>query len=185
MRGTIIHGLCRGKQSAWLSANRTVSGEPATPATKSQLVLRSETNITTALVPLYHVAARQYITSRNARYITNFKENQMRKRNISIPIRVTEKELSVIDKKAARARLTRTEYLITCALGKEITLIEDLKPILADLRRIGNNLNQLTRLANMGKIQGVNLGECRAALEQTYTAIHTLAKRRNDTWQHS
>ena len=39
----------------------------------------------------------------------------MRKRNISIPIRVTEKELSVIDKKAARARLTRTEYLITCA----------------------------------------------------------------------
>ena len=109
----------------------------------------------------------------------------MRKRNISIPIRVTEKELSVIDKKAARARLTRTEYLITCALGKEITLIEDLKPILADLRRIGNNLNQLTRLANMGKIQAVNLGECRAALEQTYTAIHTLAKRRNDTWQHS
>ena len=110
----------------------------------------------------------------------------MRKRNISIPIRVTEKELSVIDKKAARARLSRTEYLITCALGKEITLIEDLKPILADLRRVGNNLNQLmTRLANMGKIQGVNLGECRAALEQTYTAIHTLAKRRNDTWQHS
>ena len=109
----------------------------------------------------------------------------MRKRNISIPIRVTEKELSVIDKKAAKARLTRTEYLITCALGKEITLIEDLKPILADLRRVGNNLNQLTRLANMGKIQGVNLGEGRAALEQTYTAIHTLAKRRNDTWQHS
>ena len=109
----------------------------------------------------------------------------MRKRNISIPIRVTEKELSVIDKKAAKARLSRTEYLITCALGKEITLIEDLKPILADLRRVGNNLNQLTRLANMGKIQGVNLGECRAALEQTYTAIHTLAKRRNDTWQHS
>ena len=109
----------------------------------------------------------------------------MRKRNISIPIRVTEKELSVIDRKAARARLTRTEYLITCALGKEITLIEDLKPILADLRRVGNNLNQLTRLANMGKIQGVNLGECRAALEQAYIAIHTLAKRRNDTWQHS
>ena len=64
----------------------------------------------------------------------------MRKRNIAIPIRVTEKELSVIDRKAAKARLSRTEYLIVCALGKEITLIENLKPILADLRRIGNNL---------------------------------------------
>ena len=114
MRGTIIHGLCRGKQSDGLSAgspaftpNRTKSGCTRNPYNKN----------------------------------SNFKENQMRKRNISIPIRVTEKELSVIDKKAARARLTRTEYLITCALGKEITLIEDLKPILADLRRIGNNLN--------------------------------------------
>ena len=109
----------------------------------------------------------------------------MRKRNISIPIRVTEKELSVIDKKASKARLTRTEYLITCALGKDITLIEDLKPILADLRRIGNNLNQLTRLANMNQIKAVNLDECRSALEQTYVVIHSLAKRRNDSWQHS
>ena len=28
MRERNIHGLCRGKQSAWLSANRTISGEP-------------------------------------------------------------------------------------------------------------------------------------------------------------
>ena len=109
----------------------------------------------------------------------------MRKRNISIPIRVTEQELSAIDKKANKARLSRTDYLITCALGKEITLVEDLKPILADLRRIGNNLNQLTRLANMGKIEAVFLTECRDALENCYTTIHALAKRRKDTWQHS
>ena len=109
----------------------------------------------------------------------------MRKRNISIPIRVTEKELSVIDKKASKARLTRTEYLITCALGKDITLIEDLKPILADLRRVGNNLNQLTRLANMNQIRAVNLDECAEMLERTYEAIHELAKRKCSTWQHS
>ena len=109
----------------------------------------------------------------------------MRKRNISIPIRVTEKELSVIEKKAIKARMTRTEYLITCATGKEIILVEDLKPILADLRRIGNNLNQLTRLSNMGRIEAVSLDECRMVLEATYTAICELAKRRNDTWQHS
>ena len=109
----------------------------------------------------------------------------MRKRNISIPIRVSDKELAVIDKKAEKARLTRTEYLITCATGKEITLIEDLKPILADLRRIGNNLNQLTRLANMGKIEAVSLAECKTALTEAYAAIYALAKRRNDAWQHS
>ena len=109
----------------------------------------------------------------------------MRKRNISIPIRVTEQELSAIDKKANKTHLSRTDYLIACALGKEITLVEDLKPILADLRRIGNNLNQLTRLANMGKIETVFLAESRDALENCYTTIHALAKRRKDTWQHS
>ena len=109
----------------------------------------------------------------------------MRKRNISIPIRVTEKELNTINKKAEKARLSRTDYLIACALGKEITLIEDLKPILADLRRVGNNLNQLTRLANMNQIRAVNLNECAEMLSKTYEAIHELAKRKGSTWQHS
>ncbi len=109
----------------------------------------------------------------------------MRKRNISIPIRVTPKELELIDKKAVKARLSRTEYLIACGTDKEITLVEDLKPILADLRRVGNNLNQLTRLANMGKIEAVFLAECHTALEGCYTAVHALARKRAATWQPS
>ena len=110
----------------------------------------------------------------------------MRKRNKSIPIRVTEEELKQIDKKAAKARLSRTDYLINCALGKEITLIEDIKPLLTEMRRIGNNLNQQTKLANMGKINAVNLEETLAALDRMYQVIHTLlAKSRGRDWQSS
>lgn len=110
----------------------------------------------------------------------------MRKRNKSIPIRVTEDELKQIDKKAAKARLSRTDYLINCALGKEITLIEDIKPLLTEMRRIGNNLNQQTKLANMGKINAVNLEETLAALDRMYQVIHTLlAKKRGRDWQSS
>lgn len=61
----------------------------------------------------------------------------MRIRNKNIPIRVTEKELEIIDRKAAKAKLSRTDFLVTAALGKEITLMEDLKPILTELRRSG------------------------------------------------
>ena len=39
----------------------------------------------------------------------------MRKRSISIPIRVTEKELTTIDTKATKAGMNRTDYLIACA----------------------------------------------------------------------
>ena len=110
----------------------------------------------------------------------------MRKRNKSIPIRVTEDELKQIDKKAAKARLSRTDYLINCALGKEITLIEDIKPLLTEMRRIGNNLNQQTKLANMGKINAVNLEETLAALDRMYQVIHMLlAKSRGRDWQSS
>ena len=110
----------------------------------------------------------------------------MRKRNKSIPIRVTEDELKQIDKKAAKARLSRTDYLINCALGKEITLIEDIKPLLMEMRRIGNNLNQQTKLANMGKINAVNLKETLTALDRMYQVIHTLlAKSRGRDWQSS
>ena len=110
----------------------------------------------------------------------------MRKRNKSIPIRVSEDELKQINKKAAKARLSRTDYLINCALGKEITLIEDIKPLLTEMRRIGNNLNQQTKLANMGKINAVNLEETLAALDRMYQVIHTLlAKNRGRDWQSS
>ena len=109
----------------------------------------------------------------------------MRTRNQSIPFRVTEKELKEIDRKAAKARLSRTEYLIACALGKEITLVEDLKPLLTEMRRIGNNLNQLTKLANMGKLWEINLTETKEVLDNIYELIYELARGGDKHWQSS
>ena len=109
----------------------------------------------------------------------------MRTRNQSIPFRVTEKELKEIDRKAAKARLSRTEYLIACAFGKDITLVEDLKPLLAEMRRIGNNLNQLTKLANMGKLWEINLTETKEVLDNIYKLIYELARGGDKHWQSS
>ncbi|MGM9683049.1 MAG: plasmid mobilization protein [Eubacteriales bacterium] len=108
----------------------------------------------------------------------------MRTRNISIPIRVTEKELEAIDKKAAKAKLDRTNFMIAAALGKKITLVEDLKPMLQELRRIGNNLNQLTRLANAGAIQSVELDDVRTTLGDIYSELFHLANKEDvGKWQ--
>ena len=100
----------------------------------------------------------------------------MRTRNVSIPFRVTGKELEAIDKKAEKAKMNRTEYLITAATNKRITLIEDIKPLLTELRRIGNNLNQITKLANMGKVDTIDLTETSEALTETYQAVYLLAR---------
>ena len=101
----------------------------------------------------------------------------MRTRNLSIPFRVTAKELEEIDRKAAKAKLNRTEYLIACALGKQITLVEDLKPLLAEMRRIGNNLNQLTVMARQGRIQFVNFEPFMEVYEKTWQALNSSVSR--------
>ena len=103
----------------------------------------------------------------------------MRKRNKSIPIRVTEKELQAIDANAKKAKKNRTEYMITTALGKEITVIEDLREMIVQLKRIGNNLNQLTRKANAHEVNVIDLEETCTELGNIYQAVFALARKAN------
>lgn len=46
-----------------------------------------------------------------------------------------------------------TDYITTCALGKEIVRVDGLEEAVTELKAQGRNLNQLTTLANMGRIQ--------------------------------
>ena len=101
----------------------------------------------------------------------------MRRRNKSIPIRVTEKELEEIDARASKAKKNRTEYLISAALGKEITVIEDLREMIVQLKKIGNNLNQLTRKANAHEVEVVDLTETNNAMGDIYQALFLLARK--------
>ena len=47
---------------------------------------------------------------------------------------------------------TVTDCLCLCGLGKEIVQVEGLDKVLSELKAQGRNLNQLTTLANMGKV---------------------------------
>ena len=54
--------------------------------------------------------------------------------------------------RAQNANMTLTDYLCICGLGQEIVQVDGLDDILSELKAQGRNLNQLTTLANMGKI---------------------------------
>ena len=43
--------------------------------------------------------------------------------------------------------------MTACCLGKRIVILDGLKEVLRRQKAIGNNLNQLAVLANMGKVQ--------------------------------
>ena len=87
---------------------------------------------------------------------------------------VSEAEQKKIKKLVAKTGLLQREYLLSAALGRTIYQVEELKPMLFELKAIGRNINQLTALAHKGLIKTVNLTEATGALERNYAAINGL-----------
>ena len=77
---------------------------------------------------------------------------QREKKTEIITLRVTPQVKERIRAKAQELDLTVTDYLCYSGLAKEIVRVEGLEQVLSELKAQGRNLNQLTTLANMGKI---------------------------------
>lgn len=98
------------------------------------------------------------MTEKQEEYIPG--SNSNRKRQKQIVIRATEKEFESIKKKVEKSKLTQNKYLLQSALDKEIKVVEGIKDLTIETKRIGVNLNQLTKLANQGKV------DCSSELEE-------------------
>ena len=89
-------------------------------------------------------------------------------------IRISEQDLDTIRRKAAQAHMTQSDYVTSCCLGKKIIILDGLKEVLRQQKAIGNNLNQLTVLANMGKVQFANLDTAAQEFARINTALREL-----------
>ena len=76
-----------------------------------------------------------------------------KKKTAIVTIRMTPKVKEQLRQRAQNANMTLTDYLCICGLGQEIVRIDGLDDILSELKAQGRNLNQLTTLANMGKLK--------------------------------
>ena len=75
-----------------------------------------------------------------------------KKKTAIVTARMTPKVKAQLQQRAQDANMTLTDYLCICGLGKEIVRVEGLDGVLSELKAQGRNLNQLTTLANMGRI---------------------------------
>lgn len=92
--------------------------------------------------------------------------------------RVNEKEKEQILKKVKRSKLNQNEYLLKCALDKEIYVIDGLHEMTIELKRIGNNLNQITRAVNEGQANcSEELGEIKKELGETWQLLRSLIQK--------
>ena len=90
--------------------------------------------------------------------------------------RITDNDLNTIKQKAKKAKMTVTDYITKSALDKENIIIDGLPEIVTQLKKIGNNLNQLTMLSHQGVIKEVNLHETEQTLASIYWKIDDLVK---------
>lgn len=93
-------------------------------------------------------------------------------------IRISEENLQKIHRKAEQAKLSITDYVTRCCLGKQITVIEGLDEVVRQQKAIGRNLNQLTTLANMGRIRAVYLEELTRQYSQVSGLLSDILTRR-------
>ena len=95
------------------------------------------------------------------------------KREVYVPVRFTKAEYKKLMELAEKTNCLRSgkicisQYIRESALQSEkIVVVEDLKPFLTELKRIGTNVNQIAKLANMGQIKTVYLEETQNAFNQ-------------------
>ena len=100
----------------------------------------------------------------------------MRKRNKTITIRVTEGEWCAIMKQVLKAGMNVTDYLVTAATNTQIYVAEDTKPLITELKRIGNNLNQITTKINAGAFHSYNFDEVIEMQRAIYEEVRRIGR---------
>lgn len=94
-------------------------------------------------------------------------------------MRFRENDYETIKMKADKANLNFTEFVTRSALNKPIVVIDGLSNVLKEQKAIGRNLNQLTTLCNMGKINCLDLTKMVNQYSAVYDRINHIAERCN------
>ena len=93
-----------------------------------------------------------------------------------ISTRVTPEQREIIEEKAYSSYRTPSMYLRDCALDKKIVVVKGVDEVANELRKIGNNLNQITREVNSGYLYEVNLTETRKELKRIWQLLNSLTR---------
>ncbi len=102
-----------------------------------------------------------------------------RTRKNPVMLWLSDQELIILKNKVSKTNLDRSKYLRKCSLDKNITVIPGIKDLTIELKRIGTNLNQLTRSVNEGvlTVLGDNLKNIKEDLKKVWDRLALVLRR--------
>ena len=114
-------------------------------------------------------------------YIIYTKRKEIKMKNqeqktVIIPFRVTPAEKEKIEEMSYGHYKLMSDFIRECIFKKDIIIIDGADKIADELRRIGNNVNQLTRAANAGIISVVDLRATRKELAELWQLLNSLQR---------
>ena len=109
-------------------------------------------------------------------YILEVKEiTENRRRDMTLTIRLTDSEKKKIVAKSRKAKMSTTDFIIACADNAVIKTPEDVRPVVSQLKRIGNNINQIAVKVNSGAVYSVNFDEVIDMQNKIYEKVFEIA----------
>lgn len=108
------------------------------------------------------------------------KITEREKRKNIVCVKLTDIELSILDRHADGARLSRSEYIRGLILNKRMTAkyqivinSEDIRKLLMQYGKIGSNLNQIAKYFNTGGERSLAMEE---EIQRCLTSLFSLRK---------
>lgn len=101
-----------------------------------------------------------------------------RTRKNQVKVYLDDKEKAKLEKLITKSDLTKSEYIRKSLLEKEIIVVEDIKELVKQLKAVGNNLNQLTKISNTEK-QFQEIDPIKADLDQVWKEVINALKKVN------
>ena len=103
------------------------------------------------------------------------------RKDAQICLRLTKLQKEKILTKANQVNMNITDYMVNAGIKRKITItitnIPDLYDVKIELKRIGNNLNQLTRLCNEGKINAIGLEDLKSEVSKIWQLLNLLTQK--------
>ena len=103
--------------------------------------------------------------------------SKKRRRDTTLTIRLTKAEKERIERNAKRAKQNLTDYIVLLSLETPIHVAEDVKPLLIELKRIGNNLNQITAKINSGVFRSYDFQDVVDEQKKIYEQLLEIARK--------
>jgi len=88
-----------------------------------------------------------------------------RKRSNQLKIYLSDEEYKAFSEQVEKSNLTQTDFFVRCITKKKIIVVDGLKETLMELKKIGVNINQISKNLNSGIFQNAD-NELKAVKEE-------------------